>query len=234
MAFLRKNALERAMQRAARDPDRHHEDFLAALLEAKLLVPEPALRMDEEGRTFHAVFSSAAALRRAFPDAPHEEVAARDALARFEGSAHRVVLDYRSDPYYVFDADEVRAVAQGLLPGEARLTPRTLPVGQQLALSLPEPNPVALKGALLRALGDLEDVRAAWLLQMADRERARLFLGIELVEGDDETMAHVVEALDPVLQDELAADQLLDVAMLNDTSLLAACREVAPPFFSRR
>jgi hypothetical protein len=232
VVFRRKNALERAMERAARDPDEFQEDFYARLLEATLHVPAAGPQRDERGAPIHAVFSSAAEARAFDERAPCEEVPAPEAFRRISGGA-RVVLNPAGDPFYAFDPEEVRALAEGLMPGSAELRPRVLPAGHRLAVAPPEENPVALKQALRAAFEGIPAVQVAYLVQIADEERGRLFLGLELAEADDDEMAEVMEALDPVIQDHLGPDQFLDAAMLNGTSLLGACRDVVPPFYRR-
>jgi hypothetical protein len=233
MVRFGKNDLERAMRRASRDPEAAQDDFFAALLEATLFVPEPRLRPGPGGDPVHTLFSSRAALERAFPGEPFREIAATAVFADIAEAPEPVVLDLGGDPFYLFAADEVRALAQGLLPGQARLRPHRLPAGHRFALGLPAENPLALKAALRPALEAQEAVQAAYLLQIADRERPRLFLGLLLDEADDDAMAEIMQALDPVLQEHLGRDQLLDAAMLNGTELLEACRSVGPPFYAR-
>jgi len=236
MAILR-NALERSMTRAARDPDAHDDDFFAALLEAKVVLPRPPLRLDAEGHALFTVFSSRAALRRFEPAADDlaEECASQEAFARALALSEpaQVVLNPASDLFYSFSLDEVRALAEGLLPGAARLRPRVLAAGQRIVFAEPTENPVALKMALRPVLESERAIVRAYLVQAADGESTRLFLGLELDLADDDAMAEVVAALDPVLRESLDDETPIDVAMLNGTKLKAACESAGPAFYTR-
>jgi hypothetical protein len=233
MVRLRSNPLERAMRRAAGDPEAFQDDFFAALLESTLVVPRGGPYWDDRGREIRPIFSSMAVLQELARGEAYEERPAGEVFALLLEKGSPVVLNAGGDIFYEFSADEVQALAQGLLPGEAKLESRKLPAGHRLALRLPEENPVALKQALLMALDGLPAVKAAFLLEAGDEERYRFFLGIELLEADVEEMDEVMAALDPVLQENLGPGQLLDAAMLNGTSLARACRDLAPPFFQR-
>jgi hypothetical protein len=233
MVRLRSNPLERAMRRAAGAPETFQDDFFATLLESTLVVPRGGPYQDERGREIRPVFTRNGAFREYAPGESSDERPAREVFAQLMVGGPPIVLNPGGDLFYEFSEDEVRALAQGLMPGEAKLESRKLPAGHQLALRIPEENPVALKQALLCALDGLPAVQTAFLLEAGDQERYRFFLGIELAEPDDEEMEKVMAALDPVLQENLGPGQFLDAALLNGTSLARACRDVAPPFFQR-
>lgn len=221
------------MARAARAPDEHEDGFFAALLEATLIVPRPPVRLDARGRERFALFSSRAALRRFDPDADASatEVAAAELFPLALASALPAVLNLGGDLYYELSTDELRALAQGLLPGVPVLRPEVLPSGHRLVVGAPERNPLELKRALLAALPGLPAVQRAFLVQIADRHSPRLLLGLELAAADEDEMRAVVVALDPVLQEALGPGERIDVAMLNGTSLIAACEAVGPAFY---
>lgn len=229
MAWTRKTPLERAMKRAARRGDL--DPFYAALLEADLVVPRVDLLTDREGRRLRGLFTSVAALQEWEEGSPYEAVPAREALARLVGSTIPVVLNPGSELWYEFSPEEVESLAAPA-PDAPGFEAQVMPAGHRLSLALPEPNPVALKQALLGALEALP-VQAAYLLTAADRSGTRLLLGLVLEEADDARMAAVMAALEPLLAEHLGREGMLDAAMLNDTPLLDACAQVAPPFYRR-
>jgi hypothetical protein len=234
-----RNSLDRLMRRAARRDDAL-EEFYAALLEAKLWAPEPPIIVGMDPPPQRALFTSEAAAKRFARSRGGAEriieAGAPELFARALEANHWAILNPGADLWYELHPDEMRAIAQHKLPGDASLTKSELPSGFQFVVRAPDDNPLALKQALISILQARGDVTEAYLAQVEGAQPegiTRFLLGIVLEIPDDETMQSVVRAIDPALRDKLADGQTIDVALLDEPSLLEACRKAAPPFFRR-
>ena len=238
------NALERAMHRAARNPDLQQEAFYAALLASKVWVPEPSAVASADGNQVAALFTTRAlSLRRAPPGTTARELPAAEALTALRllgqsGGPAAVVLNPHQDLWYEFHESELDALCAGLMPGQPTLQPSAMPSGQRLALGPLTENPVAFKVALSSTLTTLLVVDRAYLtLAMHAHGHARgpvLFLGLVTDEAcAEEAVEAVIAQLDPVIVDNLPEGASIEVAVLDDPKLVAACDAVGPPFYRR-
>lgn len=234
------NPLERAMRRAARDPEQHQDAFYAALLRSTLWVPEPPTLATPEGKESTAVYTSrGAAAKRCAAGAAPRELKAAEALALGRGHGE-VVLNPGGDLWYAFHESELEALCAGLIPGAPTLRGRAMPARQRLMLGALEENPLDFKRALSVALRELPTIERAYLtLAQHGHGRAAgpvLFLGFVMVAGlpqDEGALEEVVARLDPVIAQNLPQGASIEVAPLADLELVAACEAIGPPFYRR-
>jgi hypothetical protein len=175
------------------------------------------LATDAEGQPVSVCFGSIAALSAWSPRGTASlPIPARIAVANLAAADLPAIMDPAGPIPYRFERDELRALAEGRLPGGDQPLFTGSGVGRALQLRLPGREAVAVERALAETLRGTR-VEAAWLVESVDAGGARLLLGLLGPDGASATV-DVPDGTDVVWLEE---------------PLLSAVRGVTEPFYRR-
>ncbi len=253
------NPLERALSRASREPALLPE-FYRQLLRSEIYLL--GSRSDEEvdggrqaltliqwetegGERIIPVFTSLEALRRSV-DVEDDVLCMGVSQFLTLGTSLPLVLDPMSDHHAVLSADDVRALAEGHLPGVRGLIIQQGPLERDSELRTPEPQPAQLIDHLTTFLAGRLEVEAAWLgafvsdetsaaehsEAQAERKRPRFLIGLEV---PAEVFEEVVEDVVCVIAQSATVDDVdtVDVIAMDSAQLADRLRTSAEPFYRR-
>ncbi len=217
------------------------EQFYRVLMSATLLLPVPPdhgedarqalesavsddteveisvmLARDAEGQPTSVLFASVGALSAWAPRGTGNlPLPARIVFANLAASGLPAIMDPAGPIPYQFEADEVQALAAGLLPGSDQ--PLFEPSARRsISVQLPGPEALPLETSLAESLRG-SAVDEAYLVQTSSASSGQLMLGLLGAEGA-QVMVDVPDGTDVVWLEE---------------PLLSSVRAVAEPFYRR-
>lgn len=243
--------LERALSRASREPAML-PGFYRRLLRSEVYLlgsrrpPEgdgqaQAVTLiqweTESGDRVIPVFTSLEAVRRSVDT---DDQVLRMGVAQFLtlGTDVPLVLDPLSEHNAVLSTEDVRALAEGHLPGVGASLVQRGAVDRDLALIMPSPQPVWLIDQLTIFLSERPEVEAAWLCALETdgsepvEEGQRLLIGLDL---PTDVFEEVVEDIVCVIGQSAAIDEIdhVDVIAMTPGPLADHVRRQFEPFYRR-
>jgi hypothetical protein len=251
---LQNDALDRLMHALARnDTPEGRQDLYRELLKSRFILATPGMSARQtplqpgskldfvsttgpQGRSAMLVFSSDDALRAWRPvGCAHIIAPARELFGMaLRSGLDSVMVNPRGPAGGVIDRLALAALAEGRVPSGEGTDVFRVGAGQKMVLGLPKTPPSeALVAAVRAQCACLEEVRAAWLLQIViEGGGPHLLLALELVGGvpPPGVMDRLMEGLRPALGAGEYID-LMPMAAASEQSMTIG--KIAPALFRR-